>query len=374
MWWPSVIRNPFPDGCIEYCTPVGMKKRGTGGCVDAGGEDCSDRDRRSEGDQRRQPAEHAARGVDDVEGPIEVGRQVVQVRSDEACLGEPQVIGQSAHLWTRTSLRPSDVDLALVYDGFTFNAVSWLEALGFCGIGEAKDFLDGGKNIARDGVVPVNPHGGQLSAGRTHGMGLVHEAVTQLRGEAGERQVEMRNGYALQHNAGGRGSGVRYAAAPARFREAKKLTMPRLAKPAVPAPRLTPMVKRPARTRTMDIFTPAPKSSSNSAALTRVAPAALPVILRGLRHRGLLVVRRKDRGAVLGAEVGSLAVERRGVVQAPEQLDQPLPLAALPAAAQKSRERGKRMTRTPANRPAVRLTLPFDDPSSTMMISPSLTT
>ena len=56
-------------------------------------------------------------------------------------------------------------------------------------LGEAKDFLDGGKAIARDGVIPLNTHGGQLSHGRTHGMGLIHEAVTQLRGEAGERQV-----------------------------------------------------------------------------------------------------------------------------------------------------------------------------------------
>jgi acetyl-CoA acetyltransferase len=79
--------------------------------------------------------------------------------------------------------------VALVYDGFTFNAISWIEALGFCGIGEAKDFLDGGKNIARDGVIPLNTNGGQLSHGRTHGMGLIHEAVSQLRGEAAERQV-----------------------------------------------------------------------------------------------------------------------------------------------------------------------------------------
>jgi acetyl-CoA acetyltransferase/uncharacterized OB-fold protein len=102
---------------------------------------------------------------------------------------EPQVLGQAAHLWTRTTLRPDDVDVAELYDGFTFNCLSWIEALGFCGIGEAKDFLDGGKNIARDGVLPLNTHGGQLSHGRTHGMGLVHEAVVQLRGEGGERQV-----------------------------------------------------------------------------------------------------------------------------------------------------------------------------------------
>ncbi|SNT36684.1 thiolase C-terminal domain-containing protein [Rhodococcoides kyotonense] len=102
---------------------------------------------------------------------------------------EPQVLGPAAHLWSRTDLRPGDVDVAELYDGFTFNCVSWIEALGFCGIGEAKDFLDGGKNIARDGVLPLNTNGGQLSHGRTHGMGLLVEAVSQLRGEAGDRQV-----------------------------------------------------------------------------------------------------------------------------------------------------------------------------------------
>lgn len=121
-----------------------------------------------------------------------VGTQIIE-RTDwdqTTMTHEPQVLGQSAHLWSRTSLRPSDVDVAELYDGFSFNCLSWLEALGFCGIGESKDFLDGGKNIARDGVIPLNTHGGQLSHGRTHGMGLIHEAVTQLRGEAGERQVK----------------------------------------------------------------------------------------------------------------------------------------------------------------------------------------
>ena len=61
--------------------------------------------------------------------------------------------------------------------------------LGFCGFGEAKDWLDGGKRIAADGELPVNPHGGQLSEGRTHGFGFIHEAVAQLRHEAGDRQV-----------------------------------------------------------------------------------------------------------------------------------------------------------------------------------------
>jgi acetyl-CoA acetyltransferase/uncharacterized OB-fold protein len=121
-----------------------------------------------------------------------VGTQMTErIAWDQASLThEPHTLGPAAHLWTRTSLGPDDVDVALLYDGFSFNCLSWLEALGFCKIGEAKDFLDGGRNIARDsGVLALNPHGGQLSAGRTHGMGFVHEAVVQLRGDAGERQV-----------------------------------------------------------------------------------------------------------------------------------------------------------------------------------------
>ncbi|MET9214111.1 MULTISPECIES: thiolase C-terminal domain-containing protein [unclassified Nocardia] len=120
-----------------------------------------------------------------------VGTQIVErIEWDQSTLThEPQVLGPAAHLWTRTDLRPRDVDVAELYDGFTFNCLSWIEALGFCGIGEAADFLDGGKNIARDGLIPVNTHGGQLSHGRTHGMGLLHEAIAQLRGDAGPRQV-----------------------------------------------------------------------------------------------------------------------------------------------------------------------------------------
>ena len=120
---------------------------------------------------------------------------------------EPQVLGQAAHLWTRTDMRPDDVDMALVYDGFTFNAISWLEGLGFCGLGEAQDWLDGGRRIALDGDLPVNPHGGQLSEGRTHGFGFLYEAVTQLRHEAGERQVRDAR-TAVVTSGGGTPSGV----------------------------------------------------------------------------------------------------------------------------------------------------------------------
>ncbi|SHN46597.1 thiolase C-terminal domain-containing protein [Cryptosporangium aurantiacum] len=120
-----------------------------------------------------------------------VGTQITErVAWDQSTLThEPQVLGSAAHLWSRTDLRPADVDVAELYDGFTFNCLSWLEGLGFCGIGEAAGFVEGGKRIALDGELPLNTHGGQLSHGRTHGFGLLHEAVTQLRGHGGDRQV-----------------------------------------------------------------------------------------------------------------------------------------------------------------------------------------
>ena len=131
-------------------------------------------------DLRRHPIRFEAAGTQMVE----------RVSWDQSTLThEPQVLGPAAHLWTRTDLKPSDVDVAELYDGFTFNCLSWLEALGFCGIGEAPGFLEGGKRIALDGQLPLNTHGGQLSHGRTHGFGLLQEAVVQLRHDAGERQV-----------------------------------------------------------------------------------------------------------------------------------------------------------------------------------------
>ncbi len=121
-----------------------------------------------------------------------VGTQILEGLSwDQDTLTHlPQALGPSAHLWTRTDLTPDDVDVALLYDGFTFNALSWLEGLGFCKPGEGTDFIGDGSTIALGGSLPLNPHGGQLSAGRLHGYGFLREAVLQLRGEADGRQVE----------------------------------------------------------------------------------------------------------------------------------------------------------------------------------------
>lgn len=93
-----------------------------------------------------------------------------------------------ADMWQRTDMNPDDVDVLALYDGFSIFVPYWLEALGFCGHGEAKDFIAEG-NIAPGGRFPVNTGGGQLSGGRLHGFGLLHEACIQLWGEGGERQV-----------------------------------------------------------------------------------------------------------------------------------------------------------------------------------------
>jgi acetyl-CoA acetyltransferase len=95
----------------------------------------------------------------------------------------------AASMWERTDLKPADVDVAQLYDGFSILAMVWLEALGFCGRGESGAFVADGTAIGRQGVLPLNTAGGQLSGGRLHGFGLIHEACIQLRGEGGERQV-----------------------------------------------------------------------------------------------------------------------------------------------------------------------------------------
>jgi acetyl-CoA acetyltransferase len=95
-------------------------------------------------------------------------------------------------LWSRTDLKPKDVKVAQLYDGFSILTVRWMEALRLVPKYEAARFIDGGKRIARDGELPLNTSGGQLSAGRMHGYLGMYEAVEQLRNAAGVRQVTPR--------------------------------------------------------------------------------------------------------------------------------------------------------------------------------------
>jgi acetyl-CoA acetyltransferase len=109
----------------------------------------------------------------------------------------------AASLWARTELRPADVDTAQLYDGFSILTMVWLEELGFCGKGESGPFVEDGRAIALDGPLPLNTSGGQLSAGRLHGFGLLHEACLQLRGQGGERQIARQPEVAVVANGGG---------------------------------------------------------------------------------------------------------------------------------------------------------------------------
>jgi acetyl-CoA acetyltransferase len=109
----------------------------------------------------------------------------------------------AASMWERTDLTPADVDVAELYDGFSILTMTWLEELGFCGKGESGPFVEGGERIALGGQIPLNTSGGQLSAGRLHGFGFLHEACLQLRGEGGERQVAGPPEVAVVANGGG---------------------------------------------------------------------------------------------------------------------------------------------------------------------------
>lgn len=97
-------------------------------------------------------------------------------------------------LRAKSDLWLDDIDVYLPYDGFTIITLGWIENTGWCPPGQAARFLadnwdrDAGR-IMIDGRIPVNPHGGSLSEGATRGTGHLREAVVQLRGEAGDRQV-----------------------------------------------------------------------------------------------------------------------------------------------------------------------------------------
>ncbi|WP_225824466.1 thiolase C-terminal domain-containing protein [Streptomyces naphthomycinicus] len=96
----------------------------------------------------------------------------------------------------RAGVTPSDIDFAEIYDAFTYMTLVTLEDLGFCAKGEGGAFVEKGRLLVRGGELPVNTDGGGLSAQHPgmRGLFLLVEAVRQLRGEAGERQVRRRDG------------------------------------------------------------------------------------------------------------------------------------------------------------------------------------
>ena len=91
-------------------------------------------------------------------------------------------------LFEMAGVGPNDIDVAQLYDCFTYSVLVQLEDYGFCAKGEGGAFLESGAT-ALGGSIPVNTHGGFLSEGYVHGLNHVYECVSQLRGEAGARQV-----------------------------------------------------------------------------------------------------------------------------------------------------------------------------------------
>jgi acetyl-CoA acetyltransferase len=92
-------------------------------------------------------------------------------------------VALARQLFDKSGVERADIDLAMIYDAFSPILLMQLEALGFCGFGEAKDFLAEG-NLGPAGALPCNTNGGLIGEGYIHGLNLTTEAVRQLRGEA----------------------------------------------------------------------------------------------------------------------------------------------------------------------------------------------
>jgi acetyl-CoA acetyltransferase len=118
-------------------------------------------------------------------------------------------------LWERSGLRPEEVDLPQVYDGFSPFVYFWMEALGLSPVGEAHRLvLEGGIDSDRRGGSPVLSGGGALGNGRMHGVPQMLECYLQLAGRAGDRQrPDMSVGVAC-HSSPHYGGAVAYSAEP----------------------------------------------------------------------------------------------------------------------------------------------------------------
>lgn len=116
----------------------------------------------------------AAQGV----GPQQISMSSYY-RDDIDVLPEVELVAQQ--MWAQAGLNQDDMDAAIIYDAFTPMVLLQLEEFGFCGRGEAKDFIADG-NLELDGRLPINTNGGQLGEGYIHGVNGIAEAVRLVRG------------------------------------------------------------------------------------------------------------------------------------------------------------------------------------------------
>jgi acetyl-CoA acetyltransferase len=150
----------------------------------------------------------------DCDMPIDASCVIILARADRApdLVHEPAYIEAIAHapgpelddhltpglrnvssylaqdLWAKTDLTVADVDVAELYDGFSFQTLQWLEDIGFAGRGEAGAMAAAGR-FSMTGELPICTDGGQLGVGRYHGLDKLGEAAMQIWGGAALRQV-----------------------------------------------------------------------------------------------------------------------------------------------------------------------------------------
>lgn len=121
-----------------------------------------------------------------INGIVQGGPNHAELWDLEAVQRSMRFLGE--RIWSATGLSASDMDAAMLYDGFSLFPILWMEALGFCAEGEALDYIQNGR-IAPGGSMPINTGGGSLSQGRLHGLAHVIEAARQVTGKAGAGQV-----------------------------------------------------------------------------------------------------------------------------------------------------------------------------------------
>jgi acetyl-CoA acetyltransferase len=125
----------------------------------------------------KQPAviiEAAAQGMAD-------DQHMMRSFNRSSLVGLPEMGTCARQIWETSGLGPDDIKTAVLYDHFTPFVLAQLEEFGFCGRGEAKDFIADGA-IEMGGRLPINTHGGQLGEAYLHGMNGVAEGVRQVRG------------------------------------------------------------------------------------------------------------------------------------------------------------------------------------------------
>lgn len=113
---------------------------------------------------------------------LEGGHEMFSYHHDDLT-AYPEGQAMARRLYRQAGLTAADIDVAMIYENFSPIVFLQLEALGFCGRGEARDFIAEG-HIGPGGSLPVNTNGGLLGEGYIHGMNNIVEAVRQLRGTA----------------------------------------------------------------------------------------------------------------------------------------------------------------------------------------------